>query len=119
MRRSWLHIFTGLLLLNVFLYIQAYLPYTVHVHIINGVRIVHAHPFSGDAGHTHTSRSLAVIDMATHQPFVDAEYAEVPMVRTILLSSGAVMAVKDAVISVSPHVPEHRGPPSFSVCGVS
>ena len=118
MRRKKLHISARLLLLGVFLYIQVYLPYTSHVHIINGVRIVHAHPFSGGADHAHDARSLAVIDIASHQPFVDTEYAAVPEAEEILLPSGKAGKTAEAVVPVSPHAPKHRGPPSFSVACV-
>lgn len=114
MRQKKLHISARLLLLSVFLYIQVYLPYTSHVHIINGVRIVHAHPFPGGEDHAHDARSLAVIDIANHQPFIDTEYAAVPEAEEILLSSGKAVKVTVAAVSVSPHAPKHRGPPSFS-----
>ncbi len=114
MRQKKLHILARLLLLGVFLYIQVYLPYTSHVHIINGVRIVHAHPFPGDAGHTHDARSLAVIDIAGHQPFIDTEYTAVPEAEEIMLFPGKAGKITATAVSVSPHAPKHRGPPSFS-----
>ena len=102
---------TRLLLLNVFLYIQVYLPCTSHVHIVNGVRIVHAHPFSEDSSHSHSDQSLVVIDIANHQTFIDTEYMAVPEAVEILLPSGAVPKIVGPAVSVSPHIPDHRGPP--------
>ena len=54
------------------------------------------------------------IDIANHQPFIDTEYAAVPEAEEILLSSGKAVKVTVAAVSVSPHAPKHRGPPSFS-----
>lgn len=115
MKHGKLHILTGFLLLSVFLYIQVYLPYTSHVHIIGGVRIVHAHPFPDDAGHAHSAQSLAVIDIANHQPFMVPGNTAVPEARELRLSPEQAEKIAEAAVSVSPQAPEHRGPPSFSV----
>ena len=67
---------TPLLLLTLFLTYQASITMFAHVHIVNGVMIVHSHP-SQDKQHTHTAGQVITIahlsDIQTLEPEVQTE----------------------------------------------
>lgn len=52
----------------------------IHKHTIDGVSIVHSHPFS-DASHHHSKGDLKWIDMLTHTAFEEAP--DVPSVAFV------------------------------------
>lgn len=37
-----------------------------HIHVVNGVTIVHSHPFKKDAAHTHTTVELLLVHFLSH-----------------------------------------------------
>lgn len=44
-----------------------------HTHFINGVMIVHSHPFDKDTSHTHTKGQVLTIDQLSHVNLLPAE----------------------------------------------
>lgn len=104
---------TALVSLNVLMYIQLYLPYTSHAHIIGGMKIVHAHPFSNDKNHDHDAASLLVIDLVSHQPAIVSTTPQLPDAIITVLPGTGIFAEVEAVISSFAGLPQHRGPPVF------
>ena len=54
----------SVLLLTIFSVYYAMVAIYTHFHIINGVMVVHAHPFHGE--HTHTDGQLLVLNFLSH-----------------------------------------------------
>lgn len=78
------YIVTPLLLLMLFLAYQASITCFTHVHIVNGVMIVHSHP-SPDKSHTHTTGQVISIALLSGVHTLEAEaQAEVVVSRPIL-----------------------------------
>lgn len=75
------------MLLTVFMAYYAIISAYVHVHVVNGVMVVHSHPFSDQ--HNHTSGQTLVLHHLTHLCSLEANPPlgiEAPNVR--LISTG-------------------------------
>ena len=57
-----IRVLLSLLLLSLFTAYQVSITMFTHVHYINGVLLVHSHPFDSDAQHSHSKTELVVID---------------------------------------------------------
>ncbi|MGL4332192.1 MAG: hypothetical protein ACRCZQ_02180 [Bacteroidales bacterium] len=73
MRRNRRNIFaSGLLLTLLAAYAFCITSFT-HSHIVNGVMIVHSHPFEKDTTHNHTKSQILTIDQLSHANILPAE----------------------------------------------
>lgn len=71
------HIIASALLALFVTYTTAYLTYR-HVHVVDGVIVVHSHPFSEDADHhSHTTQQLTIIDQLGHLQYLQYAVVEV------------------------------------------
>lgn len=68
-----------------------------HAHFINGVMIVHSHPFSSDSGHEHSEGQLLVLAQMQTAQYTMPEAPEAPQCpyRTI---------ETHAPVTATPHV---------------
>ena len=55
-------VYISLLLFSLFTAYQVSITMFTHVHYINGVLVVHSHPYASDSEHTHTKSEVLVID---------------------------------------------------------
>ncbi|NLO69388.1 MAG: hypothetical protein GX102_00225 [Porphyromonadaceae bacterium] len=63
--------FLKISLLGLFLFYYAGSVFFIHSHLIDGVTIVHSHPFPlSKSSHTHTSDELITIGVITHTAFL-------------------------------------------------
>ncbi len=60
--RTWIRM-TASLFLNVFVVYYAIISAYAHVHVVNGVMVVHSHPFSDQ--HSHTAGQTLVLHFLT------------------------------------------------------
>ena len=75
------HIIASALLALFVTYTTAYLTYR-HVHVVDGVIVVHSHPFSEDAdNHSHTTQQLTIIDQLGHLHYLQHAFAEIEQVQ--------------------------------------
>ena len=71
------HIIASALLLLFVTYTVAYLSYS-HVHMVDGVAVVHSHPFGTDGdNHSHTTQQFSTIDQLNHTQYLQPEVCEV------------------------------------------
>lgn len=71
------HIIASALLLLFVTYTVAYLSYS-HVHMVDGVAVVHSHPFGTDGdNHSHTTQQFSTIDQLNHTSYLQPEVCEV------------------------------------------
>ncbi len=61
--------FVGVLL---FVAYMAGITLFTHSHVVNGVTIVHSHPFSKDAQHQHTTSEYQLLDILCHTTATDS-----------------------------------------------
>lgn len=84
-----------------------------HSHVINGVTIVHSHPFNKDSGHTHTSIELDIIHQLNH--FVSSS-PTLPAFSMLFISLFAVLLVAVPTLTnyTTPYfgIYARRGPPT-------
>lgn len=73
MRKNRRNIFTsGVLLMILAAYAFCITSFT-HSHIVNGVMIVHSHPFEKDTTHNHTKSQILTIDQLSQANILPAE----------------------------------------------
>jgi len=78
------YIVAPLLLLTLFLTYQVSITLFTHVHIVNGVMIVHSHPSSGKH-HTHTTgQVISIAHLSTIQTLEAGVQIEVTVFRPVL-----------------------------------
>ncbi len=78
------YIVAPLLLLTLFLTYQVSITLFTHVHIVNGVMIVHSHP-SSEKHHTHTTgQVISIADLSTIHTLEPEEQAEMTVFRPLL-----------------------------------
>ncbi|MDE6799092.1 hypothetical protein [Bacteroides caecimuris] len=78
------YILTPLLLLTLFLTYQVSITLFTHVHIVNGVMIVHSHPSSGKH-HTHTTgQVISIAHLSVIQTLEAEAPTEVSVFRPVL-----------------------------------
>ena len=71
------HIIASALLLLFVTYTVAYFSYS-HVHVVDGVTVVHSHPFGTDGdNHSHTTKQFSTIDQLNHTHYLQPEVCEV------------------------------------------
>ena len=82
---EWLrYIVAPLLLLALFLTYQVSITLFTHVHIVNGVMIVHSHP-SSEKHHTHTTGQVILIaHLSTIQTLEPGGQTEMTVFRPVL-----------------------------------
>ena len=98
-------------MLLLFVVYQVGITSFVHVHIVNGVTIVHSH-LLGDNAHDHTEKQVASIDCTCHYVCSDVpEAVAVAAPRVVLLQKVYAEALVRVVTS---DVPTFclRGPPA-------
>lgn len=104
--------FISICLLVLYVTYQASIASFTHVHYINGVMLVHSHPFQGE--HTHSSTELVLIDRLSNFHALDVESVEIlhPL-RTLLCVFQA-----ECCTSLNKVGPKQslslRGPPSIA-----
>lgn len=86
MRRKRMYWAIGLLML--FVSYQASVVSFTHVHIINGVTIVHSHPFTSE--HQHSGSQCFQLELLSHFLSLELEMtiAEAPDYRWVLIIEG-------------------------------
>ena len=57
---------TRYFLLILFISYLASITFFTHVHVVNGVTIVHSHPFKKDSPHSHTTVEFQLIHLLNH-----------------------------------------------------
>ena len=78
------YIVAPLLLLALFLTYQVSITLFTHVHIVNGVMIVHSHP-SSDKHHTHTTgQVISIAHLSTIQTLEPGGQTEMTVFRPVL-----------------------------------
>ncbi|MCB6963284.1 MULTISPECIES: hypothetical protein [Phocaeicola] len=78
------YIIAPLLLLTLFLTYQVSITLFTHVHIVNGVMIVHSHPLSGKH-HTHTTgQVISIAHLSTIHTLEAEVQAEMTVFRPLL-----------------------------------
>ncbi len=106
-RRKYL-LSVGLLVL--YLVFQAGITVFPHVHIVNGEKVVHSHPYSS-ANHNHSGDSIATIARLSSVQTLKAESAfcqelMLPMLYAVELAGGV-----DVIYAGHTHSAGLRGPP--------
>lgn len=107
------YILTPLFLLALFLTYQVSINMFAHVHIINGVMIVHSHP-SSDNRHTHTAGQVITIAQIgsyhTVEPVAGAYRADVerPVLYVLQFNANTFRAVAPHT-----HCIHLRAPPAY------
>ena len=110
-RLSLLRMIKAWVMLLLFVVYQVGITSFVHVHIVNGVTIVHSH-LLGDNAHDHTEKQVASIDCTCHYVCLDVpEAVAVAAPRVVLLQVDYAEALVRVVTS---EVPTFclRGPPA-------
>lgn len=65
-----------------------------HTHVIDGEEITHSHPYSPTTSHSHSSTSLAMIDMLTHLTYLSvAVFAALFIVSTRKFSTNTATSI--------------------------
>ncbi len=75
--RRWLLLFMKCFLPVLFVSYMAGITLFTHSHVVNGVTIVHSHPFKKGAGHSHTTNEVQLIHHLSHVLATDAGIAPV------------------------------------------
>ena len=85
----------------------------VHSHVVNGVTIVHSHPFNKDVEHTHSSAEFQLI---THlsQIWVTGAIVLSLLVAPLLLPDTRLQVIVSSRLTGI----QLRAPPSYSLCAV-
>ena len=86
----------------------------LHTHIVNGVTIVHSHPWS-DANHHHSSAQFQLIHLLSHfdsDGDITFDYSLVPTYHFVRSLHNFISV---AVPTITVHFNELRGPPSFFI----
>lgn len=105
-----------LLLLILFVGYLAAVNLFTHSHVINGVTIVHSHPFSKKADHTHTSVEFELIHLLAHYDSLD-----ITLLPVFLIVAFNLLAVLEAPRDSRNHFSwvvkwqRLRAPPQFSI----
>ncbi len=84
-----------------------------HVHIINGVTIVHSHPFK--QGHTHSQEQAINLFSLSHFLSVETDECLVEKPTPVCLYAFDCLHDTSAVSSCQFECPSLRGPPSFCI----
>lgn len=82
-------------LLLLFISYMAGITLFTHSHIVNGVTIVHSHPFKKGVEHTHTEDGFILIDILNH--------VLIPL-QKVFFSLSAVVLALIAIISIQPRL---------------
>ncbi|MGL5786726.1 MAG: hypothetical protein ACRCX4_07915 [Bacteroidales bacterium] len=114
MRKNRRNIFTsGILLMILAAYAFCITSFT-HSHIINGVMIVHSHPFEKDTTHNHTKSQVLTIDQLSQANLLPAE----PITSISPVLTPVYELTYDSRLSKAPGrtltYTSLRAPPSFS-----
>lgn len=51
-------------------------PFFSHIHVVDGQRVVHQHPYA--AHHNHTSQGFVAVDLVNHNTGIAAEMLAIP-----------------------------------------
>ena len=73
-------------LLILFLGYTAGITLFTHLHVVNGISIVHSHPFKKDIQHTHTALEFELIQMLNHYVSTNPPAAVVVFVFIVLFT---------------------------------
>ena len=73
-------------LLILFLGYTAGITLFTHLHVVNGISIVHSHPFKKDIHHTHTAVEFELIQMLNHYVSTNPPSAVVVFVFIVLFT---------------------------------
>ena len=103
-------------LLIIFSVYYAMVALYTHFHIINGVTVMHAHPFHGE--HSHSQKQLLVLDLFSH--FYSDEASSETVCFTIPIRP-LLYTLEDEYEAPFLHSDFSegiywRGPPSFFIC---
>ena len=103
----------ALFMLTIFMAYYAVISFYAHVHVVNGVMIVHSHPFSGH--HEHAPEQALVLHFMSTVETLEAEavHVELPELRLLRIVEAESRPLK---INVSACEDIHlRAPPVLSV----
>lgn len=100
------------LLLSLFLAYQASIMLFSHVHIVNGVMIVHSHP-SSDKHHTHTAGQVITIAQIASFHSVEPERGVVADIERPVLYVLGYSANTFRAVAPHTHCVHLRAPPFF------
>ena len=91
----------------------------VHSHVVNGVTIVHSHPFNKDVEHTHSSAEFQLINHLS-QIWVTGAIVLSLLVTPLLLFFLELLPDARLQVIVSSRLTgiQLRAPPSYSLCAV-
>ncbi len=88
-----------------------------HTHVVDGVRIVHSHPFSDDAQHSHTEAELSLINDIAGSTFTDFVPSGLVLSLFVILLAIFLSPRQDnTFFSDEENINPLRGPPSFIYC---
>ena len=107
----------SVLLLTIFTVYYATIAFYTHAHILNGVTVMHAHPFHGE--HSHSQGQLLLLNLFSH--FCSEEAGDIvdfpipirPYLYTLEDEYKSPAFVLDFVDGLF-----LRGPPSFSIFSI-
>lgn len=118
-RGAFLNKLKGISLLIIFLFFFGSSTFFSHTHIIDGVTIVHSHPFkhngNGQPLHTHTSNAYLLIDLLVH--FIAVTIAA-GLSASFLITTGCeiLFSFRSSLKLQSSRTADlYRGPPQLSL----
>lgn len=101
----------GLILLAVYAFFFASTNLFYHSHQIEGITLVHSHPFSG-ASHSHTANQILLIEIIDSATYQGADNASAPDLIPVLLGDNICKSYTAPVLTPDIFSFSLRAPPA-------
>ena len=103
----------GIMLLTLFVVYFTGTTFFPHTHIINGITVVHSHPYSATEHHTHSASSVQLIQLLSSLIFSVSLAVFLAKTLWILLSDGVSKKYTENYFNSAELVHFNRPPPCF------